>query len=102
MGAPGAQAVAEALRGNTLQWLDLSNNGIGDAGAQAVGGALRGNTTLQYLDLRFAHYDYEIDNQARRICEEICEALQGITTLQTLALYGDIPDGAQMNLRTFL
>ena len=54
IGAAGATAVAEALRGNChVTKLNLSRNDIGDAGAGALAAALRhGATALMDVDLR--------------------------------------------------
>ena len=84
MGAPGAQAFAEALRGNTtLQALNLGNNEIRTEGAQAVAEALRGNTTLQTLDLQWN------DEIGKRTERAIGRTLRGNTALRNLLVVSE-------------
>ena len=50
----GAAAFGEALLENSaLEFLALSNNGVGDEGAKGLAKGLRGNTGLRRLDLYF-------------------------------------------------
>ena len=54
LGEGGAQAIAAALRVNaTLTNLNLWNNSLGEGGAQAIAGALRVNATLTNLNLGY-------------------------------------------------
>jgi hypothetical protein len=52
LGEGGGQAIAEALRVNSMMTsLDLEDNDLGDGGGQALAEALRVNTTVTSLDL---------------------------------------------------
>ncbi|XP_004349727.2 hypothetical protein CAOG_01221 [Capsaspora owczarzaki ATCC 30864] len=68
-----AQAIAEALKVNTLTWLKL------DLGAQAIAEALKVNTTLTYLNLD----GNQIGDAGAKV---LAEALKGHTTLTGLGL----------------
>jgi len=78
IGVAGAQAIAEALEGNTtLTTLDISYNNIDDVGTIAITKALKNNTTLKSLDINN-------NNIGVAGAEAIAEALIVNTTLTTL------------------
>ncbi|XP_004349078.2 hypothetical protein CAOG_02328 [Capsaspora owczarzaki ATCC 30864] len=73
-----AQAIAEALKGNT-KLTKLTKLQVGDAGALSISAALQENTTLQYLILC-------LNQIGDAGALSISEALQKNTTLQNLDL----------------
>ncbi|XP_011270426.1 protein tyrosine kinase, variant [Capsaspora owczarzaki ATCC 30864] len=76
-----ALVIAEGLKANgNLQYLELSDNQIGDAGAQAIGSALRNKSTLIALSLN--------ENKISDIgAFAVAEGLQASTALTELGMF---------------